>query len=161
MHLTTRARYAVTAMIDLAIHQPAGPVPLKSIADNQGLSLPYLEQLFSMLRRRRLVKGARGPGGGYLLARDPDLISMADIVIAVKEPLDITQCDGQENCHHGQRCLSHDLWHDLSTHLHTFLSGIPLGDLMRRHTTPLSSPHRVPPPTLPSSHQPPTHTPHP
>ncbi len=119
-------------MIDLAIHQPDGPVTLKSIAENQGISLSYLEQLFSMLRRGNLVVGARGPGGGYLLARDADQISMADIVMAVDEPLDITRCDGRQDCRHGERCLSHDLWHELSEQLYSFLNGIRLGEWMRR-----------------------------
>ena len=132
MRLTTKGRYAVTAMIDLAMHQPDGPVTLKSIAENQGISLAYLEQLFSMLRRRDLVVGVRGPGGGYVLARDVDRISMADIVVAVDEPLDITQCDGREDCHDGKRCLSHDLWSELSDELYSFLNGIRLGELMRR-----------------------------
>lgn len=133
MRLTTKGRYAVTAMIDLAIHQPDGPVTLKSISENQGISLSYLEQLFAMLRRNNLVKGARGPGGGYLLARNVDLISMADIVVAVDEPLDITKCDGRQDCHAGKRCLSHDLWSELSNQLYTFLHGIRLGDMYRMH----------------------------
>lgn len=132
MRLTTKGRYAVTAMIDLAIHQPDGPVTLKSISENQGISLSYLEQLFAMLRRSHLVAGTRGPGGGYVLARDVERISMADIVVAVDEPLDITQCDGKENCHQGERCLSHDLWSELSDQLYFFLNGIHLGELIRR-----------------------------
>ena len=132
MRLTTKGRYAVTAMIDLAVHQPDGPVTLKSISENQGISLSYLEQLFAMLRRNNLVVGARGPGGGYVLARDVDLISMADIVVAVDERLDITKCDGRQDCHDGKRCLSHDLWSELSDQLYSFLHGIRLGELMRR-----------------------------
>lgn len=132
MRLTTKGRYAVTAMIDLAVNQPRGPVTLKSISENQGISLSYLEQLFAMLRKNDLVKGTRGPGGGYLLARDADCISMAEIVVAVDEPLDITRCDGREDCHNGERCLSHDLWSELSHQLYTFLNGIALGELMRR-----------------------------
>ena len=133
MRLTTKGRYAVTAMIDLAIHQPDGPVTLKSISENQGISLSYLEQLFSMLRRSNLVKGTRGPGGGYRLARNVDLISMADIVVAVDEPLDITKCDGREDCHDGKRCLSHDLWSELSDQLYSFLHSIRLSDMYRMH----------------------------
>ncbi|MGR3985301.1 MAG: Rrf2 family transcriptional regulator [Gammaproteobacteria bacterium] len=132
MRLTTKGRYAVTAMIDLAMHQPGGPVTLKSISENQGISLSYLEQLFSMLRRGNLVRGTRGPGGGYVLARGADRISMADIVVAVDEPLDITRCDGRQDCHDGRRCLSHDLWSALSDELYAFLAGIRLGELMRR-----------------------------
>ncbi len=133
MRLTTKGRYAVTAMIDLALHQSEGPVTLKSISKNQGISLSYLEQLFAMLRRNNLIKSVRGPGGGYLLTRNFDLISMADIVVAVDEPLDITQCDGREDCHHGKRCLSHDLWSELSDQLYTFLHSIRLGDMCRMH----------------------------
>ena len=132
MRLTTKGRYAVTAMIDLAMNQSVGPVSLKSISDNQGISLSYLEQLFAKMKRRNLVVGARGPGGGYVLARHVDRISIADIILAVDEPLDITECEGEENCHHGKRCLAHDLWSELTDQLHDFLSGIPLGELMRR-----------------------------
>ncbi len=132
MRLTTKGRYAVTAMIDLAMQQSGGAVTLKSISESQGISLSYLEQLFSMLRHNNLVRGTRGPGGGYVLARDADLISMADIVMAVDEPLDITRCDGRQDCHDGERCLSHDLWSELSAQLYLFLSGIRLGELMCR-----------------------------
>ena len=132
MRLTTKGRYAVTAMIDLAMNQSVGPVSLKSISDNQGISLSYLEQLFAKMKRCDLVVGARGPGGGYTLARDVDSISIADIILAVDEPLDITECEGEENCHDGKRCLAHDLWSELTTQLHDFLSDIRLGELMRR-----------------------------
>ena len=132
MKLTTKGRYAVTAMIDLAMHEVMGPVTLKSISDNQGISLSYLEQLFSKMRKSNLVEGTRGPGGGYVLARPVDQITIAEIIIAVDEPLDITECDGAENCNDGRRCLSHDLWSELSDQLYTFLSGIQLGELMRK-----------------------------
>ena len=146
MRLTTKGRYAVTAMIDLAMHQSLGPVSLKSISDNQGISLSYLEQLFAKMKRCDLVIGARGPGGGYTLARDVNHISIADIIVAVDEPLDITECEGEENCNNGKRCLAHDLWSDLSDQLHLFLSGIHLGQLMKNsgieyaaNGTPISS----------------------
>lgn len=122
----------MTAMIDLAMNQSVGPVSLKNISDNQGISLSYLEQLFAKMKRSELVVGARGPGGGYVLAREIHSISIADIILAVDEPLDITECEGQENCHNGQRCLAHDLWSDLSEQLHGFLAGIHLGELMER-----------------------------
>jgi len=122
----------VIAMIDLAMNQSVGPVSLKNISDNQGISLSYLEQLFAKMKRSELVVGARGPGGGYVLAREIHSISIADIILAVDEPLDITECEGQENCHNGQRCLAHDLWSDLSEQLHGFLAGIHLGELMER-----------------------------
>ncbi|NKB63754.1 MAG: Rrf2 family transcriptional regulator [Gammaproteobacteria bacterium] len=132
MRLTTKGRYAVTAMIDLAINQIKGPVSLKSISENQGISLSYLEQLFAKMRKNKLVVGSRGPGGGYMLARDVDQITMAEIIVAVDEPLDITECDGMRNCHNGKPCLSHDLWSELSDQLYLFLDGIHLGELMRR-----------------------------
>ncbi len=132
MKLTTKGRYAVTAMIDLAMNQSVGPVSLKSISDSQGISLSYLEQLFSKMKRNDLVVGSRGPGGGYVLARDTHRISIADIILAVDEPLDITECEGEQNCNDGRRCLSHDLWSDLSDQLHDFLAGIHLGELMER-----------------------------
>jgi Rrf2 family iron-sulfur cluster assembly transcriptional regulator len=132
MRLTTKGRYAVTAMIDLSINQCKGPVTLKSISDNQGISLSYLEQLFSKMRKSRLVEGTRGPGGGYVLARDVDQISIADIVVAVDEPLDITECEGLQNCHDGKRCLAHGLWSELSDQLFDFLAGIKLGQLMHQ-----------------------------
>jgi Rrf2 family iron-sulfur cluster assembly transcriptional regulator len=131
MRLTTKGRYAVTAMIDLSINQVKGPVTLKSISDNQGISLSYLEQLFSKMRKSNLVKGTRGPGGGYILSRDVDQISIAEIVLAVDEPLDITECEGKQNCHEGKRCLTHGLWSELSNQLYDFLAGVQLGQLMR------------------------------
>ena len=132
MRLTTKGRYAVTAMIDLSLNQENGPVTLKSISDNQGISLSYLEQLFSKMRKSELVTGTRGPGGGYVLARDVDDISIAEIVLAVDEPLDITECEGRENCNDGKRCLTHGLWSELSDQLYSFLHGIRLGELMRQ-----------------------------
>jgi Rrf2 family iron-sulfur cluster assembly transcriptional regulator len=118
-------------MVDLSLNQANGPVTLKSISDNQGISLSYLEQLFSKMRRSNLVSGTRGPGGGYVLARDVDQISIADIVVAVDEPLDITECAGRQDCHAGKRCLTHGLWSELSDQLYDFLAGIRLGQLMR------------------------------
>ena len=132
MRLTTKGRYAVTAMIDLSLNQGDGPVTLKSISDNQGISLSYLEQLFSKMRKSQLVTGTRGPGGGYVLARDVDDISIAEIVLAVDEPLDITECEGKQNCNDGKRCLTHGLWSELSDQLYSFLHGIRLGELMRQ-----------------------------
>ncbi len=132
MRLTTKGRYAVAAMIDLAINQFEGPVSLKSISDNQGISQSYLEQLFAQMRKSNLVVGSRGPGGGYRLAKEVNDITIADIILAVDEPLDITECDGMENCHKGKRCRSHDLWSELSNQLYLFLDGIRLGELMRQ-----------------------------
>ncbi len=122
----------MTAMIDLALNQHLGPVSLKSISENQGISLSYLEQLFSKMRRHELVKGTRGPGGGYHLAQDVDAISIADIIRAVDEQIDITNCKGRMDCHDGQRCQSHDLWSELSDQIYQFLSDIRLGQLMEQ-----------------------------
>lgn len=130
MKLTTKGRYAVTAMLDLAIRLDQKSVTLRNIADNQKISLSYLEQLFSRLRKHKLVKGVRGPGGGYQLARSPNDISIADIISAVDEPMQFTDCDGKANCKEGEQCLSHHLWVQLTTQLETFLSGIYLGSLM-------------------------------
>ena len=132
MRLTTKGRYAVTAMVDLSVNQGRGPVTLKSISDNQGISLSYLEQLFSKLRKSSLVTGSRGPGGGYVLAKDVDEINIAEIVLSVDEVLDITECEGKQDCKDGERCLTHGLWDELSVQLYGFLSSVKLGQLMRQ-----------------------------
>lgn len=133
MRLTTKGRYAVTAMLDLAIHYESEAITLRQIAENQKISLSYLEQLFAKLRRNDLVKGMRGPGGGYQLARSADEISIADIIIAVDEPMEFTDCHGKANCKDGEQCLSHHLWAQLTQQLETFLSGIYLGALMQNN----------------------------
>ncbi len=130
MRLTTRGRYAVTAMLDLALHYESGPVALSEIADRQGISQSYLEQLFSSLRKRGLVDGMRGPGGGYRLLRSSELISVADVIDAVDETVDATRCGGRRNCQGEQRCLTHDLWEDLSTQIRDFLDNISLNELV-------------------------------
>lgn len=132
MRLTTRGRYAVTAMLDLAIHHDSGPVALADIADRQGISLSYLEQLFGRLRKGGLVASARGPGGGYRLDRSAEDISVAAVISAVDESVDATRCGGARNCHGEARCLTHDLWEELSQEIYGFLDGISLGDLVRR-----------------------------
>ena len=132
MRLTTKGRYAVTAMLDLAIHHGNGPITLADIAQRQGISLSYLEQLFSRLRKRSLVSSVRGPGGGYSLARDADAINVAEVISAVDENVDTTRCHGAHNCQNNQRCLTHDLWHDLSTRIYDYLNGISLQELMNR-----------------------------
>ena len=116
MKLSTKGRYAVTAMMDLAIHEKFGPVTLADISVCQGISLSYLEQIFARLRRDGLINGTRGPRGGYRLARSADQITVADIITAVSEKIDTTRCEGKENCQNGQRCLTHELWSDLSAH---------------------------------------------
>jgi Rrf2 family iron-sulfur cluster assembly transcriptional regulator len=135
MRLTTKGRFAVTAMLDLALHATHGPVTLAGISERQKISLSYLEQLFGKLRRRELVESVRGPGGGYHLARDAAHISVADIVLAVEEPLDSTQCAGRENCHENQRCMTHDLWEELNSTVQGFLSGVKLSQLVERQRT--------------------------
>lgn len=132
MKLTTKGRYAVTAMLDLALHAQKGPVPLADISQRQGISLSYLEQLFSKLRKRGLVDSARGPGGGYRLSREADDIFVADVITAIDEKVDATRCGGLSNCQDGQPCLTHDLWMDLSQQLYEFLAGISLGNLVER-----------------------------
>jgi len=131
MRLTTKGRYAVTAMLDLAINHGNETVTLRNIAENQKISLSYLEQLFAKLRKQDLVKGMRGPGGGYRLSRSADEISIAQIIRAVDEPMEFTDCNGLENCKGGERCLSHHLWVQLTDQLDGFLSDIYLGALMR------------------------------
>lgn len=132
MRLTTKGRYAVTAMLDLALHAQKGPVSLADISERQGISLSYLEQLFAKLRRGNLVNSVRGPGGGYQLSRDMAGIHVAQVIDAVNESVDATRCQGGGGCHDGDTCLTHHLWCDLSQQIHTFLSGISLADLVER-----------------------------
>lgn len=132
MRLTTKGRYAVTAMLDLALHQGQGPITLADIAQRQGISLSYLEQLFSRLRKRTLVSSVRGPGGGYSLGRDATEINVAEVIAAVDESVDTTRCGGAHNCQDNDRCLTHDLWHDLSDRIYDYLHQISLQDLMTR-----------------------------
>jgi len=132
MRLSTKGRYAVTAMLDLALKGQDGPVTLADISVNQGISLSYLEQLFAALRGKQLVRGVRGPGGGYYLAREAREISVADIICAVDEWVEFTKCRGRENCRGGDRCLTHDLWNELSDEIFQFLSQITLGELVAR-----------------------------
>lgn len=132
MKLSTKGRYAVTAMMDLAIHDQFGPVTLAEISHCQGISLSYLEQLFAKLRRKGLVEGVRGPGGGYRLARPADRVTVADIISAVDEKVDATRCSGKENCDNGRRCLTHDLWSELSQQIFSFLKGITLAQFVER-----------------------------
>lgn len=135
MRLTTKGRFAVTAMIDLALRQGKGPVTLSGISQRQAISLSYLEQLFGKLRRHEIVESIRGPGGGYSLARNADKVTVADIIIAVDEPLDATQCGGKENCHgadsaSGARCMTHELWATLNEKMVDYLDSVSLQDLV-------------------------------
>lgn len=132
MRLSTKGRYAVTAMLDLTLHGGNGPVTLAEISENQGISLSYLEQLFACLRSKQLVRGVRGPGGGYYLGRASDEISIADIICAVDEWVEFTRCGGRADCQEGKRCLTHNLWDDLSNEIFKFLSNITLSELVKR-----------------------------
>lgn len=135
MRLTTKGRFAVTAMLDLAMHEAKGtadakPVTLAGISERQDISLSYLEQLFSRLRRQGLVKSIRGPGGGYNLAKNYSDISVAEIISAVDEQIDATQCGGNENCRDEGRCMTHDLWTALNTKILEYLAGVSLADMV-------------------------------
>lgn len=132
MRLTTRGRYAVTAMLDVALHPQSGPVSVSDIAARQGISQAYLEQLFTRLRRHDLVRSVRGPGGGYELARAAGAISVADIIDSVAESVDATRCGGSGDCQDGLTCLTHELWSDLSVQIHEFLAQITLAGLVER-----------------------------
>ncbi len=133
MRLTTKGRYAVTAMLDLAISSTDHPVNLNEISERQAISLSYLEQLFSKLRREQLVKSVRGPGGGYQLNGASDEISVAEIINAVNESMDVSRCEGRANCHDGRQCLTHNLWVDLSDRINSFLDNITIGELIRQN----------------------------
>jgi len=134
MRLTTKGRYAVTAMLDLAVHAINGPITLADISQRQGISLSYLEQLFAKLRKNELVTSARGPGGGYRLSREANAINVAEIITAVDEKVDATRCEREGNCQNGEKCLTHQLWMDLSDQIFTFLENISLGKLVEdRH----------------------------
>ena len=130
MRLTTKGRFAVTAMLDLALRHKQGPVTLAGIGVRQSISLSYLEQLFGKLRRHALVESVRGPGGGYRLARPTEKVSVADIILAVDEPLDATQCGGLENCQEDKRCMTHNLWATLNDKLYDYLNSVTLQDLV-------------------------------
>lgn len=130
MRLTTKGRFAVTAMIDLGLRHQRGPVTLAGISERQRISLSYLEQLFGRLRRQGLVESVRGPGGGYCLAKPMTEISVADIIRAVDEPIDATQCGGLGNCHDDHACMTHDLWTNLNTHIYQYLESVSLNTLV-------------------------------
>ncbi len=131
MRLTTKGRYAVTAMLDLALNAKDRPITLADISQRQGISLSYLEQLFSRLRKQELVSSARGPGGGYRLSRNAGAISVAQVIAAVDEKVAVTRCGGKGDCQNGEACLTHKLWCSLSDQIQNFLTGISLGDLVQ------------------------------
>jgi Rrf2 family iron-sulfur cluster assembly transcriptional regulator len=141
MRLTTKGRFAVTAMIDVAMRQHAGPVTLAGIADRQRISLSYLEQLFGKLRRNHLVASTRGPGGGYTLAKPLSEVSVSDIISAVDEPMDATNCGGLGNCHDDQPCMTHNLWTNLNIRMQEYLESVSLDDLVREQVEPVSIVH--------------------
>ena len=132
MKLTSRGRYAVTAMLDLAFHSKNGPVPLAAISERQDISLSYLEQLFAQLRRTQLVASVRGPGGGYTLNKAPQMLSVGEIIEAVHENIDATKCHGKSDCRGGEKCLTHSLWQNLSDRISDFLNQISLQELMEK-----------------------------
>ncbi len=132
MRLTTKGRFAVTAMIDLALNGGERPVTLSAISERQNISLSYLEQLFAKLRRHQIVESVRGPGGGYCLGRAAAEISIADVILAVDEPLDATQCGGRENCKSDHRCMTHDLWATLNRKMLDYLDSVSLADLVEK-----------------------------
>lgn len=131
MKLTSKGRYAVTAMLDVALHSRNGPVSLADISERQEISLSYLEQLFARLRKEQLVSSVRGPGGGYKLGRAASDIAIGEVIRAVDESVDATRCQGQADCQGGERCLTHTLWQDLSDRISQFLNGISIGELMK------------------------------
>jgi Rrf2 family iron-sulfur cluster assembly transcriptional regulator len=130
MRLTTKGRFAVTAMVDLGLHKGTGPVTLAEISERQKISLSYLEQLFGKLRRKSIVESVRGPGGGYLLGRDMGVLTVSEIIQAVDEQIDATQCGGKENCHDEGKCITHDLWASLNKHIFDYLGGVTLQHLV-------------------------------
>lgn len=132
MRLTSKGRYAVTAMLDVALHSKLGPVPLADISERQGISLSYLEQLFSRLRKSGLVKSVRGPGGGYLLGAPTESIDVGSVISAVDESIDATRCQGKGDCQEGNQCLTHSLWIELSSRISSFLHGITLAELVKQ-----------------------------
>ncbi len=135
MRLTTKGRYAVTAVLDLALHQDKGPVSLAAISERQDISLSYLEQLFAKLRRNNIVSSTRGPGGGYKLTNSVDEVSVSEIILAVDESCKVVDCSDSDGCHDGAyQCLTHDLWQELSNEIRSFLDGISLAEIMAQDT---------------------------
>lgn len=144
MRMTTKGRFAVTAMVDLALQQGCGPVTLAAISQRQHISLAYLEQLFAKLRKKELVSSVRGPGGGYQIAKSLETISVADVVLAVDEPLDATQCGGKENCHSDGPCMTHDLWSNLNEKMLDYLSSVTLQALVHKQQLKTSDASHMP-----------------
>lgn len=146
MKLTSKGRYAVTAILDIALYSKQKPVTLADISERQHISLSYLEQLFAKLRRHGLVKSVRGPGGGYQLGYDSSKISVAMVIRAVNENINVTKCLGKGNCQSGRECLTHSLWDELSLRIEQFLNEITLDELVNKYyeqqsQTPLTRPY--------------------
>lgn len=141
MKMSTKGRYAVMAMIDIGINSKGKPVPLGDISDRQDISQEYLEQLFAKLRRAGLVASARGPGGGYVLAREACDIQMAEVIQAVDEELRVTRCDGDAvlGCVKGERCCAHDLWSSLGRQMMNFLESVSLEDVVEKRNLALAA----------------------
>ena len=135
MKLTTKSRYAVTAMLDIAYHNRGNPISLPEIADRQNISLSYLEQLFSRLKKSGLVESIKGPGGGYMLSKGADDIVISEVIQAVDEDLETTACNGKSNCHNNHQCISHNLWQDLGTEIKNFLSDITLQQVISKNNS--------------------------
>ena len=135
MKLTTKSRYAVTAMLDIAYHNRGNPISLPEIADRQNISLSYLEQLFSRLKKSGLVESIKGPGGGYKLSKGADDIVISEVIQAVDEDLETTACNGKSNCHNNHQCISHNLWQDLGTEIKNFLSDITLQQVISKNNS--------------------------
>lgn len=133
MRLTTKGRYAVTAMLDLSLNYGLKPITLSDISERQGISLSYLEQLFAHLRRHGLVSSSRGPGGGYRLSRSADEVTVLDVIAAVDEKVDTTLCEGKQNCQGHEQCLSHEIWFSLSEQIKSYLASITLGQVVKNH----------------------------
>ena len=132
MKLTTKGRYAIIAMLDIAMYGGVSPVPLRDVSNRQNISLSYLEQLFSKLRLSALVKSIRGPGGGYILNKDAGEINLYQIITAVDENIDQTQCGGAMNCNNDKPCLTHFIWTDLNRKINDYMKGITLNDVALR-----------------------------
>ncbi len=135
MKLTTKSRYAVTAMLDIAYHNKGNPISLPEIADRQNISLSYLEQLFSRLKKSGLVESIKGPGGGYMLSKGADDIVISEVIQAVDEDLETTACNGKSNCHNNHQCISHNLWQDLGVEIKNFLSDITLQQVISKNNS--------------------------
>tara|TARA_B100000925_G_scaffold101198_1_gene74243 strand:- start:350 stop:787 length:438 start_codon:yes stop_codon:yes gene_type:complete len=135
MKLTTKSRYAVTAMLDIASHNTGSPISLPEISHRQNISLSYLEQLFSRLKKSGLVDSIKGPGGGYMLSKDANEIVISEVIQAVDEDLETTACNGKSNCHNNHQCISHNLWQDLGTEINNFLSDITLKQVIAKNNS--------------------------